>query len=570
MMSSRPPRQRQPNAAFRQLRGNLSPGEFASAVRRAAREIGEQVSCDARYIGRVESGEIKCPNYAYERVFRHMYPGSSLQDLGFVPRETVRGGRAAARQRTTPRPPSPQSPGSPSAPPASGHLPADGRPAAVRQPAVPERRTAHGAPRPGVRPATAPPYASVSLSVPLSPRRVPGRPSPEQPCRRPSPPAPPSASLPAPPSPPRPGTRGHGTSRCDGHDEHHEEDDVLRRAFMTGGPVAVAAALSLDPPARAAGTPPQSPAPPGSRRVGAAEARAVEQAVRRIRVLDDKHGGDTLYRRAGRSLRAAHLLLDKGTYTPAVADRLHTGAGELAISVGWLAHDCGLLGDARSYYAEALATARMGEDPALEAHAFSNTAFVARDAGRPREAVRAAQAGQQAARRLSSPRLLSLLTLREAGGWAGLGDRGACERALSRAANLFAKGPRDTDPEWMSFYGDAELAGLEAQCWSALGRYDKAAERARLAVALQDPHFTRNIALFTAELADDLAGHGDVAEAADQGCRVLRLLDGVRSSRVRRMVDATARALTGHRRIPEVGRFLAAHRAKQNRDRVPA
>lgn len=112
MMSSRPPRQRQPNAAFRQLRGNLSPGEFASAVRRAAREIGEQVSCDARYIGRVESGEIKCPNYAYERVFRHMYPGSSLQDLGFVPRETVRGGRAAARQRTTPRPPSPQSPGS--------------------------------------------------------------------------------------------------------------------------------------------------------------------------------------------------------------------------------------------------------------------------------------------------------------------------------------------------------------------------------------------------------------------------------------------------------------------------
>lgn len=63
-----------PNLAFRRLRGPRSAGEFAAAVRRSAREIGEQVACDARYIGRVESGEIRCPNYAYERVFLHMFP----------------------------------------------------------------------------------------------------------------------------------------------------------------------------------------------------------------------------------------------------------------------------------------------------------------------------------------------------------------------------------------------------------------------------------------------------------------------------------------------------------------
>lgn len=44
-----------PNLAFRRLRGQRSPGEFGAAVRKAAREIGEQVSCDARYIGRVEA-----------------------------------------------------------------------------------------------------------------------------------------------------------------------------------------------------------------------------------------------------------------------------------------------------------------------------------------------------------------------------------------------------------------------------------------------------------------------------------------------------------------------------------
>lgn len=80
-----------PNLSFRRLRGPRSAGEFAAAVRRSAREIGEQVACDARYIGRVESGEIRCPNYAYERVFLHMFPGATLVDLGFSPRESVRG-----------------------------------------------------------------------------------------------------------------------------------------------------------------------------------------------------------------------------------------------------------------------------------------------------------------------------------------------------------------------------------------------------------------------------------------------------------------------------------------------
>ncbi|BFO21780.1 hypothetical protein SHKM778_81680 [Streptomyces sp. KM77-8] len=89
---------------FRQLRGARSPAEFAAAVRRAAREIGERVSCDARYVHRVEAGEIRCPNYAYERVFLHMFPGRTLTDLGFAPRSSVRGRGTRAAGTTGPRP----------------------------------------------------------------------------------------------------------------------------------------------------------------------------------------------------------------------------------------------------------------------------------------------------------------------------------------------------------------------------------------------------------------------------------------------------------------------------------
>ncbi|MEU3657062.1 tetratricopeptide repeat protein [Streptomyces sp. NPDC032161] len=427
-----------PNLAFRRLRGQRSAGEFAAAVRRSAREIGERVACDARYIGRVESGEIRCPNYAYERVFLHMFPGMSLVDLGFSPRETVRGRAARA---TTEIPP---------------------------------------------------PLVFHSESPVL-------------------------------------------------HSDTDEESDVLRRVFMTSGTTVLAAAPLGPGPG---GAPAARATAPERHRVGEAEVSAVESAVRRIRLLDDRHGGDGLYRDASRPLRTAYALLDSGTAARrSTADRLHAGAGELAISVGWLAHDSGRFEDARSHYAEALATARVAGDAALEAHAFCNASFLARDTGRPRESVRAAEAGQRAARPLGSPRLLALLALREAGGRAGSGDRTGCERAIGRARTAFDRGPCDADPEWMTFFREAELEMLEAQCWSALGDWSRAARHARRAIRLQDPHFTRNLALYRAELAWDLARAGRAEEAATAGHRVLDLLDGVRSSRIRTMLAGTTQVL---------------------------
>ncbi|GLF93557.1 tetratricopeptide repeat protein [Streptomyces yaizuensis] len=451
-----PDRRPVPNTAFRRLRGKLSPGEFAIAVRRAAREIGEHVSCDARYIGRVESGEIRCPNYAYERVFSHMYPELTPADLGFTARETVRGG---GRRRTGPDPAA--------------------------------RGAAGGSTGPG-----------------------------------------------------------------------GEESEVLRREFMTGAPATVAGmagaslglGYGLGHALRGSG---------GPRRASEPEVAAVEDAVRRIRLLDDRHGADGLHRRAAQPLRAAYALLDTGLSGPrkgrgAALARLHTGTGELALSVGWLAHDSARPDEARSHYAEALAIARAAGDRALEAHAFSNTSFLARDLGRHREAVRAAQAGTRAARGLGSPQLLSLLALREAAGWAGLGDRPACERALHRAHRHFERDATAPAPAWMSFFGRPELESLQSQCRAALGAWRPAAAHAAAAADLQDPRFTRNLALYRADQALALARASAPDEAAVAAHRALDLLDGgVRSARVRCALDVTGALLRGHLAVPGVPSLLA-------------
>ncbi|MER6984834.1 hypothetical protein ABT317_49845, partial [Streptomyces carpinensis] len=249
--SSQSPRPPRPNLAFRRLRGQRSPAEFAAAVRRAAREIGERVSCDARYIGRVEAGEIRCPNYAYERVFLHMFPGRTLADLGFASRSSVRG--RAAREHADDAPPA---------------------------------RT---------------------TSRERAPHETAGADHPYHPYDEYDP----------------QGTHeSYGThDPYDPHDpyhphEDHEESDVLRRAFMTRGGATVAAA-SLGPLGFAFDA---SAADRPVRRVGASEAGALEEAVRRIRLLDDRHGADGLYRRAAAPLRAAYALLDAGATRQATAD----------------------------------------------------------------------------------------------------------------------------------------------------------------------------------------------------------------------------------------------------------
>ncbi|MFD7644097.1 tetratricopeptide repeat protein [Kitasatospora sp. NPDC059795] len=493
-----------PNQAMRELRGDLSPREFATLVRRAAREIGEHVSCDARYIGRVESGEIRCPNYAYQRVFRHMWPTKSMTDLGF------------ARRKAVPRAPKAAPNTAPTAPTHAEPARAETAETAVEQSAA--------------RPTT-----STSTHQPIHPAARPATPA-------------------------GPPDRSH---RSD------EESDVLRRTFLNGAPAAVAAALGVDrlpaaaPPSAAPPLPadplPADPLVPERHRVGTAEVRGVEEAVRNIRLLDDVHGADNLFELAGQSLRSAYVLLNDGQYNAATERRLQCGAGELAISVGWLAHDSNRMLDARSFYSEALATARMAQDAGLEAHVFSNSSFLAREAGHPREALRAAQAGQAAAVGLGSDRLKSLLALREANGWALLGDRGACRQALKRAYTLFDRGPGDADPEWMSFFGEAELAGQEAQCWSALGDWKLASTRAEQAVELQLPHFVRNRALYLAELAHDRLGRGDLAGAALQGSEAVAMFGQVRSARIRGMLAHTADRLRGHSSVAEVREFLEGY-----------
>ncbi|WP_055534450.1 hypothetical protein [Streptomyces graminilatus] len=297
-------------------------------------------------------------------------------------------------------------------------------------------------------------------------------------------------------------------------------------------------------------------------RIGITDVRAVDEAVTTIYSHDHDHGSAALRQDASIMLHIAYEWLRDGAYTEKTGKRLRTATGHLSIAAGWLSYDSGRAADARSLYGEALAAARIADDPGLEGHAFGCLSLLAKASGRPREAISAAQGAQSVVRAYGSSRLLSLFAMREAGGWALLGDRGAADQAVVCAHRLYAKGPAESDPEWLEFYTPAELAGLEALARADLAQHERAAAGAEQAVLLHGDQFARNRALYTADVAIQHAvkERPEPEEAAEAAGRVLAYLPEVRSDRLLQQLQNVESALQRHATVPAVADWLEEYR----------
>ncbi|MFI1254125.1 hypothetical protein ACH4U6_10010 [Streptomyces netropsis] len=350
----------------------------------------------------------------------------------------------------------------------------------------------------------------------------------------------------------RPTTPARPVQPADGPYGPDQEALVDRREFLADGTGAV---LSLTLPAPGPATAPG--------RIGVRAVRAVDQAVTTLYAHDHDHGSAALRRDAATALHTAYQWLQDGRYTEKTGKRLRSATGHLSIAAGWLSYDSGRAADARSLYGEALAAARIADDPGLEAHAFGCLSLLAKASGRPREAISAAQGAQSAVHAYGSPRMLSLFAMREAGGWALMGDTAATDRAIVRAHHLYAKGPREeADPAWLEFFTPGELAGLEALARADLGQHERAATGAEQAVLLHGATFARNRALYTADVAIQHAvrDQPEPEAAAEAAGRVLAYLPEVRSDRLLQSLHDVESALQRHDRVPAVADWLEEYR----------
>ncbi|NUK23692.1 hypothetical protein [Streptomyces lunaelactis] len=344
----------------------------------------------------------------------------------------------------------------------------------------------------------------------------------------------------------------HATAPAIAANRPEREEPMDRRSLLVDGAGAALSLTSLGSVRDKA---------PG--RIGAGDVRTVDRAVSTLYTHDHSHGSAALRRTASQALHTTYQWLQDGTYTDKTGKRLRSATGHLSIAAGWLSYDSGRPADARSLYNEALAAARIADDPALEGHAFGCLSLLAKASGRPREAISAAQGAQCAVRFFGSPRMLSLFAMREAGGWALLGDTSAADTAIVRAHQLYAKGPSsDADPTWLEFYTPAELSGLEALARADLDQHDRAAAGAEHAVLLHGDRFARNRALYTADVAIQhaLRARPEPEAAAEAAGRVLAYLPTVRSDRLLQQLHNVESALQRHAAVPAVADWLEEYR----------
>jgi tetratricopeptide (TPR) repeat protein len=267
---------------------------------------------------------------------------------------------------------------------------------------------------------------------------------------------------------------------------------------------------------------------------GAKDVDEVHRSIRRLYSIDDQFGGGRLHDSALSLLQEIQRLLRDGIYTEQVGTALRSAAGHVSELAGWAFFDAGDQERARRLYLEALFAAQIAQDHRLTTLTLSSMSTQAYYQRHPQEALDLVNAAAASARGWATPRVRSMLALREAVAHAAMKDRSAFSNAIARARCEHADPADVTDPHWVEWLSDSELTVQEASCYMDLGEpEDLHRAETLLSKALESTanSYRRNQALYLAWLASILCHRGDVQGAADTGIQALELQSSVSSAR---------------------------------------
>ncbi|MEU6628490.1 hypothetical protein ABZ905_09360 [Streptomyces parvus] len=318
---------------------------------------------------------------------------------------------------------------------------------------------------------------------------------------------------------------------------------MKRRTALTAGAAVVGLPWLNPSPGRAAS---------GELRIGDEEIAELVSAASDLDVIDQRFGGDRLWRMAKMQLGWVHHAIDHGVYTEEAGLQLHAIAGQLTTSLGWYCYDAGRQEEARIHFSEALNTALLNGDHPLATRTLSNMSRQSVDLQKPREAVRFIRTAEQYASQWeATPRVTALLAIRAAQGYARLGDEMNTSHSIKRAWRAFDQGPSELDPEWTGFLNEAELTCLEGMSRTDLGQHRRAVKLLERSSTLQKLEHSRNRGMCLVRLAGAAALDRDFDRTANAAQESLRLIEGGQSStRTRQQLVVVRDTLDRHRDVP--------------------
>lgn len=293
----------------------------------------------------------------------------------------------------------------------------------------------------------------------------------------------------------------------------------------------------------------------GTGRIGMSDVNAVRATLDMFATLDNEHGG-------GRARDSAmQFLVDRvepmlnGSFTDKTGQALYAVACEFTLLVAWMAYDIGDHARARAGFAHALALAEAANDRSLGASVLSAMSHQTNQYGNPRQALVLARAALDGSPTDASPTLHAQFSAMAARAAARIGDRVACERALSAAESALGR----TDPNvpaWIAYFDECEFADEVAHCFRDLKMFGRAVESAQACLRYPEQGSPRSRVFSRVVLAEALFGAGEVEQAAEISSAVLPLAASMTSQRTASYLAALRSRAEPFALVPAVGEFL--------------
>jgi tetratricopeptide (TPR) repeat protein len=275
-------------------------------------------------------------------------------------------------------------------------------------------------------------------------------------------------------------------------------------------------------------SPPRSGEQRSGVRVGPADVAAVKATSDMFAQLDDRFGGDHARHALIQYLSRDVAPLLTGQYKASVGRALFSTVAEATLLAAWMSYDACYHGLAQRYFLQALRLAQDGDDRRLAGSILSAMSHQATFLGRYTQAATLARAARMGISGVATPTLLAQFHAMEARALARIGDARACEQALTEATRALERRNSGDEPEWITYFDEAELAAEAAHCFRDVDHARRAVAHAEN--AMSGTH-VRSDFFATMVLADAHLRAGEVEEACRVALDALDLGEQLKSAR---------------------------------------
>ncbi|MGA5584402.1 hypothetical protein ACPCIY_25325 [Streptomyces thermodiastaticus] len=274
---------------------------------------------------------------------------------------------------------------------------------------------------------------------------------------------------------------------------------------------------------------------------------------------DDQHGGEALRPAIVGQLRYVVGLL-KESRPPSIQSGLYGIAAELARLTGWTYFDARQYNQARAYFTEALQLAKESDDRQFMANVLACMSLQATYQDKPADSLALVTAAQDQARSAvgTTPRVLSMLSMREAFAHATLGNKADTHRAIGEAHRHFEQiRSSDPDPSWVTYFDEPKLIVDTGIAHGRLGEAATAEPLIADALRREDHSNQRGRAFHSFWLARTQLDQGRLDQACHTATQALEPASAVASERVTGHLREFYGQLAPHRQEPVALAFEA-------------